>query len=80
MHGDQMPIGVVLLDEPGGRLGPVRIAGQIEAIAAVGVRLVFVGDGPEEQVGKGRVSCGDVAQPCRSRWGVQTFTSVKGRR
>lgn len=46
-----------------GRLRPIHVARQIEAILAVRMRLVFVRDGPEEDVVERAVTRKQIAQP-----------------
>ena len=63
MDGDRMPVGVIRLDEPRGGLRPVHVAGEIQAILAVGMGLVFVGERPEKDVLERTVAGEQMAQP-----------------
>ena len=63
MHRDQVPVGIVGLEEARGALRPRHVARQVEAIPPVRVRLVFVGEGPQEDVIERAVTREQVAQP-----------------
>lgn len=41
MHGDRMLIAIVGLDKSRGRLSPLHVTGQVEAISAVRMRVKF---------------------------------------
>lgn len=75
-------MGIVGLDESRGGFRPRHVTGQIETIAPVRVRFVFVGQGPKEDVVERAVTSEQMAQPetlvgCRPDVRVRERSAVK---
>src|ERR1043166_5415956 len=78
MDGDKVTAGIVRFDESGRCFCPIYVVWKIEAVFAVRMGLIFIGDGPEKDAVEGGVAGRHVAEPemltrgspcvCVSKW------------
>ena len=63
MDGEEMLVGIKGVDQACRFFCPFNVGGEVEAILAVGMDFVLVGESPHEKIIEGRVAGGDVAEP-----------------